>query len=270
MLPRSNVWLRCLRSGRRRLPSGLVRAASHDAALLSILRLEVADGTELPPPIFSLIIEPFAGSACYAVRYPERRVLLIDRDPVVVAVWSYLISVKQAEMLRIPDVREHVNELGAWPQEVRWLVGFWLNKGCALPKERPSAWMRRGDRADSFWGLAVRRRIAAQVARIRHWKVREGLYDSAPRVRATWFVDPPYSGAPGRRYRGGHRGLDYSAIGSWCRCQHGLVITCEQAGATWLPFRPHRRIKANHATAYSDEVVWIQRDPEQLQLAGVA
>lgn len=219
-----------------------------------------------PAPAHPLIIEAFAGSACYAVRNAERRVLLIDRDPVIVAVWRYLIAVRPAELLRIPDVREHVDELAAWPQEVRWLVGFWLNKGTALPKERPSAWMRRGDRAGSFWGAEIRQRIAGQVDRIRHWQVREGLYDSAPAARATWFVDPPYSGLPGRRYRGGHRGLDYSAIGEWCRRRHGQVIACEQAGARWLPFQPHRRIKANHATAYSDEVVWVRREPEQLQL----
>lgn len=38
----------------------------------------------------------------------------------------------------------------------------------------------------------------------------------------------------------------------------------------WLPFQPFRRIKANHASAWSEEVVWLRREPKQLQLPGAA
>lgn len=219
-----------------------------------------------PPPEHRLIVEAFAGSACYATRHAERRVLLIDADPVVVGVWRYLIAVRPAELLAIPDVRDHVDELAAWPPEARWLVGFWLDKGNARPSQRPSSWMRRGDRCDSFWGPAIRRRLADQVARIRHWKVAEGSFESAPDVRATWFVDPPYSGPCGRRYRHGRRGLQYSAVAHFCRDRRGLVIACEQAGAGWLPFRPLCRARSTHGTAYSNEAVWIGREPLQLAL----
>ena len=223
-----------------------------------------------PAPEHDLIVEPFAGSAGYATRYAERKVLLIDRDPVVVEVWQYLIRVKPQELLSIPDVREHISELETWPQEVRWLVGFWLSKGNAKPQTRPSLWCRSRRYPDQFWGEAVRRRLAGQVERIRHWKVMLGLHGDAPSQAATWFIDPPYQGTCGRRYRGGHRGLDYAAIGSWCRLRRGLVIVCEQAGAAWLPFRSFRRIKASHHTAWSEEVVWIRREPQQLQLPGTA
>lgn len=224
-----------------------------------------------PPPEHDLIIEPCAGSAGYATRYADRNVLLIDRDPVVVGVWEYLTRVKPEELLSIPDVREHISEIAVWPQEARWLVGFWLNKGSGTPKSTPSAWCRTGRYPNQFWGAAVKQRLAQQVQHIRHWRVLHGTFCQAPLVRATWFIDPPYSAACGRRYRGGHRGLSYSALGEWCWRRRGLAIVCEQAGARWLPFRPFRRIKANHATAWSDEVVWIRRDqPQQLTFGEVS
>lgn len=219
-----------------------------------------------PAPVCDQIIEPFAGSAGYATRHADRRVLLLDRDPVIVAVWQYLIRAKPSELLAIPDVREHIDEIAGLPPEARWLVGFWLCKGNPRPNLRLSAWGRTGLYPDQFWGEAVRRRLAGQVDRIRHWQIREGRHEVAPSTRATWFIDPPYSGSPGRRYRNGHRGLDYQEIGEWSRRRRGLVIVCEQAGADWLPFQPFRRIKANHATAWSEEVVWIRREPQQLQL----
>lgn len=58
-----------------------------------------------PRPEASTIIEPFAGSAGYSLRYPAHRVKLFDIDPVVVGVWKYLIAVSERELLRLPDVR---------------------------------------------------------------------------------------------------------------------------------------------------------------------
>ncbi len=43
-------------------------------------------------PAYSSIIEPFAGSAGYALRYADLQVTLCDADPVIVGVWSYLIN----------------------------------------------------------------------------------------------------------------------------------------------------------------------------------
>lgn len=220
-----------------------------------------------PAPEQDLIIEPFAGSAGYSLRYPDRQVLLIDRDPVIIGVWQYLIAVEPEEVLRIPDVREHIDEIADWPQEARWLVGFWLHKGNAKPALTPSAWCRDSRHHARFWGAEIRERIARQVSSIRHWRAQVGRHETAPAVSATWFIDPPYNNSAGRRYRDAHRGLDYRAIGDWTRSRRGLVIACEQAGADWLPFWSFRRIKANHKTAWSDEVVWIRRDrQEQLPL----
>ena len=57
-----------------------------------------------PAPSHATIVEPFAGSAGYSVRYANRRVVLCELDPVIAGVWRYLIRVKPAEILAIPDL----------------------------------------------------------------------------------------------------------------------------------------------------------------------
>lgn len=209
-----------------------------------------------PAPLHPVIVEPFAGSAGYSLRYFDRNIILRDIDPVIVAVWRYLIGVLPAEILQIPDIREGqtVDDLEIC-QEARWLVGFWLNKGASRPRKSPSAWMRSGIRPGSFWGDRVRTMIARQVPNIRHWQIVEASCESAPDIEATWFVDPPYQEA-GKHYAFGSAGINYAALGDWCRSRKGQVIACEQSGADWLDFRPLASTKTARKTKRSAEVIW--------------
>lgn len=210
-----------------------------------------------PAPTHGLIVEPFAGAAGYATRHSARGVLLIDADPVIAGLWQYLIDVRASEIRSIPLTVEHVDDLRVC-EEARNLVGFWLNKGCAAPRKRPSAWMRSGIRPGCFWGEAVRNRLAWQVEQIRHWRVACGSYScDVDDHRATWFVDPPYKGA-GRHYC--YSEIDYAHLAGWCRSRIGQVIVCEAEGATWLPFRSLASVKATEGRGRrgrSAEVVWL-------------
>ena len=191
------------------------------------------------------------------MRYPEKRVWLNDADPVITGVWRYLIAVKESEIAQLPLLFESVDDLQYLPQEARWLIGFWLNKGCSAPRKTPSAWMRAGTNSTGFWGETIRARIAAQLFAIRHWRVTEGSYESLPDLAATWFVDPPYQKA-GVHYK--KKLTDFAALGIWCRARQGQVMVCENAGADWLPFRPFRTIQANHSKTggkQSVEVIWM-------------
>ncbi len=208
-----------------------------------------------PAPRFGTIVEPFAGSAGYSMRYPDRRVILCDLDPVIAGLWTYLVGVTEAEILAIPDLsdEETVHDLGVC-EEARWLVGFWLNKGVSQPRVSPSAWMRSGIRPGSFWGPEVRRRVANQLQFIRHWEVRHGSYEDIDvGGPATWFVDPPYAG-PGSHYRCGSSGVDFDALASWCLARQGQTIVCEASGATWLPFRDLGDMKSTRATRSAEAV----------------
>lgn len=211
-----------------------------------------------PAPVHETIVEPFAGSAGYSVRYAERRVILGEKDPVIYGVWKYLISVSAQEILAIPDLApgQSVGDLSI-PEEARWLVGLWLNRGAARPRTGPSAWMRDGIRPGSFWGPRVRRTIADQVDLIRHWQVFNCSYEELPFHRsATWFIDPPYQ-KQGRHYRFGAEGIDFGALATWCRTRRGQVIVCENEGADWLPFVPLNDVKTTRRLSRSVEVVWV-------------
>lgn len=210
-----------------------------------------------PPPRHDTIVEPFAGSAGYSVRYAARRVVLCEIDPILAQVWKYLTKVSAREIMRLPDIEigESVNDLSV-VQEAKWLIGMWLNRGVSTPRCSPSRWMRDGIRPGSFWGDRVRETISRQVDSIRHWKVYNCSFEDAPVSKAaTWFIDPPYQKA-GRHYRFGSNLIDYEKLSRWCRSRPGLAIVCENAGANWLPFRSLADVKTTRSSKRSREVIW--------------
>ena len=210
-----------------------------------------------PAPLYDTIIEPFAGSAGYSLRYHRRRVVLVDLNPVVAGVWRFLISSSSSDILALPLLEKgaQVSDLAVC-QEARWLIGFCCNKGTSQPRLSLSAWGRDPAMGDQFWGERVRAKVAAQVPLIKHWEILEGDYSAAPNQDATWFIDPPYSSG-GEHYP--KKIKDYSRLASWCRSRRGQAIVCESLGADWLPFRRHARIKALGAgkrKKTSDEMIW--------------
>lgn len=218
-----------------------------------------------PKPSLPHIIEPFAGAAGYSLRYANRKVTLVEKDPVIAALWRYLINVSVSEINRLPTFLPHeefsVDDIRA-SEHARTLIGFWLNKGTTRPSKSPGRWMRDGLRPKSFWGPEIRQRIASQVEKIRHWKIIEGSYEQAPSTRATWFVDPPYEKA-GLYYRHSARDIDFAELAAWCKQREGQVIVCENDGAEWLPFKSFRLSKSTegkHGKSVSKESIYVLSD----------
>jgi len=210
-----------------------------------------------PPPVYDTIIEPFAGSACYSLTYPERRVRLFDKSEHVVATWRYLIGASEAEIRALPDIGPEtlIDDLPV-PQEAKWLIGWWANSAKTAPAKRASAWVRQEDQSPAnSWGPALRERIASQQHAIRHWTITQGDYRVAGDAEATWFVDPPYQGKAGKGYTHGSDVLDFDALGEWCKTRPGQVIVCEDVGADWLPFAPWMQTKG--ARKQSREAIWL-------------
>lgn len=147
------------------------------------------------------VVEPFAGSAGYSTYHNVRRALLIDADPIIAGLWRYLIRASPEEIRSLPaldNIGDNVDDY-AIPQEAKWLIGFWLNRGSATPKKSRTAYSTRTDRGQLCWSERARLRIADQLPLIREWKVVEGDFasgDSATfldkKLSTTWFVDPPY------------------------------------------------------------------------------
>lgn len=198
-----------------------------------------------PRPLTNVpVIEPFAGGAGYATFYDCASVQLFDADPIIAGVWSYLIAARASEILALPDMPEVGDSVDNYslPQEAKWLIGFWLNRGSAQPKKSRTAYSARTDRAQLNWGARAKTRIVTQLPAIAGWTVTNAAYDTAPAVTATWFIDPPY-GDKGKFYRVGFS--DFDALGHWCNTRHGQVIACEGPGATWLPFEPLGSFKSS-------------------------
>ena len=225
-----------------------------------------------PEPMHRTIVEPFAGSAGYSLRYPHRQVVLIERDPIIAGTWRYLLRVTPEEVLGLPDVEpgQSVDDLPL-TEELRWLVGWWVNFGGTAPGKTLSSLGRSGPRGDAeryavFWGPKVRERIAAQLPAIRHWRLIEGDWSEAPDAEATWFVDPPYA-EMGKYYRYGSARLDFAALAAWCRIRRGQVIVCENDGADWLPFKHFRDLKTSDPGGrVSREATWTAGCPVQAEM----
>lgn len=211
-----------------------------------------------PSPSYGTVIEPFAGSACYSLHYHENAIRLYDKDPVICGVWDFLIKAKDCDITSLPDIVKHVDEIKA-PQEVKNLVGFWLNKGMTSPCNIPSAWLRSSkyETKCQWWGPGIKERIIKQVPFIRHWKIFQEDYNSIPNCEASWFIDPPYNNANGSRYKYSSLSIDFNSLSEFCRNRKGQVIVCEQEGASWLPFKELGTVKAA-SKKYSREVVWIK------------
>ena len=220
-----------------------------------------------PAPEHDTIIEPFAGAAGYSCRYHWKKVILVDRSPIIAGVWRYLIKASAEEVLAIPDIPAggSVDDLPAWvPQEARWLAGFWCSTGTTRPSKRPSRWaLKHANSANwSGWGQRARERCARQAAKVSHWQVIQGEYQDAPSIEATWHIDPPYNNKAGSYYP--HQPRCFDELAAWCHAREGLVMVCENKGARWLPFRELATIKANEGKTggkTSAEVIWTNRQP---------
>jgi hypothetical protein len=227
-----------------------------------------------PVPVWDAVVEPFAGSACYSLLHHRRDVMLIDRYDVVCAVWEYLINVGEKEILGLPLLAPGEPIPSSLCDEAQLLIGFWVSKAVVSPgrtmNSQPPG-VKSLERM-GYWSASIRSRIASQLRFIRHWRIRRGSYDAAPDIEATWFVDPPYSSAAGRRYV--HSDVAYRDLAAWCMARRGQLVVCEGVGADWLPFQAVNGTKGMRRD--SMEAVYTHSSPnvmpgwEQVPLWGAA
>jgi site-specific DNA-adenine methylase len=201
-------------------------------------------------PEYNKIVEPFAGSAGYALNYPCNQVYLYEVYEPIVELWDYLINVSEKEILELPIGpfdKEHPVETEVKMIPARTLLGFWLTQSQTSASRYPQSKSR-----GSGWTERKKQMIADQLKYIRHWKIEKLSYDKIPNQRATWFVDPPYEQA-GHRYR--NNGIDYSYLSRWCKERCGQVIVCEQNSASWLKFQ-HLKTQRNASNKDYRELIW--------------
>jgi hypothetical protein len=210
-------------------------------------------------PKYNLIIEPFAGSANYALFWglqnshqlswiPPLKVKLYDKNKKICELWDYLINVKESEVLNLPLLKPNQKIPENLPKGAKHLMGFWCSKAATSPQKKMAA-TRRTDLG--HWSESIRQRIAIQLQHIRHWTIDQKCYTEIPNQEATWFVDPPYVNG-GHHYK--HFTIDYNFLAEWCRSRRGQIIVCENGNASWLPFRHLHKTKGLKKD--STEVYW--------------
>lgn len=193
-----------------------------------------------PEPEHKLIIEPFAGSARYALEYFDREVQLYDLSDYVVDVWKYLIQASEKDILSLPDVpsKTHLDNYKFLSTAERYLIGFHLCRGKAKP--------RKVGHGQNGWARD-KHRIAENLYKIRHWTIEKNTYLNISNQTATWFIDPPYRSVQireGNSDRYQHR-PHYPELAEWTKTRWGQVIVCEGEGADYLPFELLTTTNAN-------------------------
>ena len=199
-----------------------------------------------PPPKHKLIIEPFAGSARYSLKYWQNDVLLVDKYPVIVDVWNYLKNASEGDILGLPKMKtgDCIDNYQLLTDTERMFLGFIV---------QISSGMRRTVSPFIEDTEPALKKIAKQLHKIRHWQIKLGSYNELENVEATWFIDPPYMFG-GHEYKCSNKQIDFKDLAEWCKTRNGQSIVCENTKADWLPFK---RLKEMQGTMYkTTEAIW--------------
>ena len=135
-----------------------------------------------PPPKHKKIIEPFAGSARYSLKYWQNDVLLVEKFEKVFKIWNYLQNATKNDILSLPDVITDLREMDLSEAE-KYLIGYCIGRGSARPRNKSGKF--------NNW-TTDKIRIANDIHKIKHWEIIQGDYNEIRNTEATWFIDPPY------------------------------------------------------------------------------
>ena len=190
-----------------------------------------------PAPEHSTIFEPFAGSAGYALRHHEKKVVLWEDNEQVRALWTWLTtSANSAQVYEIPlNVPEgtDIRSLGLNRfQEL--LLKHWQRTNNVGDCWTISPWGNKPGQ----WTANTRARVAEELYAVKHWKVHRIGYGTP----GTYFIDPPYF----YNYRYRFADFDYRALTYDISVipKKSQIIVCEAACQKtgkiprWLKFKP--------------------------------
>lgn len=202
-----------------------------------------------PPPKFNKIIEPFAGSARYSLKYWQNNVTIVDKYKVIIDVWKYLQSASKNDILGLPKLQkgDDLNNFNLTQPEKDFL-GFLICAGVSQPVKKVA----------SFEGIGINRGMIEKTAnnlhKIKHWIIKQGDYEDLENEEATWFIDPPYQFG-GEHYKESSKNLNFKDLAEWCKSRNGQIIVCENTKATWMDFKPMKQIQGAGNTD-TTEAIW--------------
>ena len=90
----------------------------------------------------------------------------------------------------------------------------------------------------------IKKKIADNLFKIKHWKIELGTYEELNNENATWFIDPPYQFG-GHKYPCSNKKIDYTILRQWIEGRQGQVIVCENTKANWMNFLPLKEMRGS-------------------------
>lgn len=208
-----------------------------------------------PPPKYDKIIEPFAGTARYALRYFDKEVLLVDKYEVIIKIWKWLQLCSPSDILSLPRMKQgdHVDNFKFDCQEAKDLMGFCI--GFMTESPRKTGTIRLSQRPNTI--NYTLNRIAKNLYKIKHWDIVHGSYIDILNQEATWFVDPPYQFG-GHVYKENSKNIIFSDLSDWCKAREGQTIVCETTKADWMNFKPLTTHKTR--MGFQKEAIWTNEE----------
>lgn len=218
-----------------------------------------------PKPVHNKIIEPFAGTARYSLKYFDRDIFLVDKYEVIVRIWKWLQLCSENDILKLPRLksRQTLDDFHFDNEEAKLLMGFLVAYG--LERPRVTATDKHLHRPN-FINFSLKR-IAGNLFKIRHWKIIHDSYENIQNQPATWFIDPPYQFG-GACYPESSKNINFQKLAEFCKSRIGQTIVCESTKAQWLEFKPMTSHKGR--TGMQKEAIWTNTpsvfDQQQISL----
>jgi len=209
-----------------------------------------------PSPNYDTIVEPFAGSAAYSLDQDnwKKRILLIEKDEKVANIWNWLINEASVE-----DIKKLPNlQTGEKSSEFLHIIHAVTKMAFHFKTIKVTPVLARN------WEIS-KRVFAANLHKIKHWKIINGDYSEAPDITATWFIDPPYQGESGMGYRYSSQLLDYKQLSEWALKRQGEIIFCEGQNADYLPFKPLSKLKSVAGKVSQEMIFYQTKKASQIQ-----
>ena len=200
-----------------------------------------------PTPKYSKIIEPFAGSARYSLKYFDREILLIEKYEPLVKLWKWLQIATEKDIDNLPILKrgEKISDFNLSEGE-RLFLSFCVSEATTSGRNMVT------ERASTKVAYKIKT-TKDILPKIKHWEIKLGCYTELKNETATWFIDPPYQRG-GEHYKHSKKNIDFAKLGEWSRERLGQVIVCENDGADWMPFIPLKEYWGGMKR--STEVIW--------------
>ncbi len=203
-----------------------------------------------PAPSFEKIIEPFAGSAAYSLYGDnwKKEVILIEKDKRIFDIWDWLINEATIEEIaKMPALK-----VGERSSEFLHIIHAATKMAFKYKTIKTTPILERN------WEISLRV-MKENLHKVKHWKIYNRDYLEYENVEATWFIDPPYKGAPGLGYAHSSKEIDYEELAKWAVSRKGEIICCEGINGDYLPFKSLKNL-SGVAGKSSPEKIYYKND----------